>query len=515
MRPFLLALLLAVPFFAQSMPPPPVQLHVTVDEGGKNPETGVVPVRVTVRNNLSEEIIFAPDIFLLNGEYEATLEGGPPFEEVRTLAGRSEVTYDYRVVFPRKAGRAILYNSLTYSVATDTTLRSIFPPNVHVSLARGFTVTSTADDGEGTLRRVITTLNADPECAELPCRIVFAIAETTANGWVTIAPLTPLPRLDAKDVEIDGTTQSDTNHAGPDVELLGTQLRTGDALEIRSEYAVVRGLAIGGFPGGGIFYRPAKFNSTFLFERNYIGVDPTGTRAVFNGQRGITVEKGVVAESVIRDNILSGNGRSGIYIDTERNQFGPLIPVIVITGNRIGVASDYVTPIGNNASGIYLGPGSEWARVENNVIAYNSHAGIALGEDGGYHMVIANRIFRNGGLGIDYGINGPGTQHLFRNSHLAASVESARYDAATNTTTVRGRLLHREWIVTTADVYVNSENDREGEQYLGSVDEASDDTFVFTITGDYRGQYITALARGADDATWRETSEFSNAVKVE
>lgn len=495
--------------------PPAVELIVTSVDAARDEAAGVLPFRVTVRNNLPVSIRYTYSLTFPNAGYDATIAGAPTGGVEFTLAANSVANHDFTATFPRRAGRILVDAELTWAASGETAGHTIYADRVELTLARRFTVTTNADDGEGSLRRTIEAVNASAECADVPCRIDFSLGGIASTNWATITPAAPLPRLEGKDVEVDATSQFDTNTLGPDVELLGTRLRTGDALEIRADRATVRGLAIGGFPGAGIFFRPRQFDSVFTFERNYLGVEPTGTRAVFNGQRGITIEKGTVRDSLIRDNVISGNGRSGIYIDTERSPFGPLMPVIRITGNRIGVAAASDEPIGNGASGIYLGPGSEWVRVEHNVIANNAHAGVAIANTAQYYVVRENRIARNRGLGIDIGIDGPGANHSFRNSNLAVTIDSAQYDPATRRTFVRGHLTHRSWIVTQVDLYFSGDSDAEGEQFLGSVMEADDDTFIFSTTVDLRGLTVTAIARGADDATWVETSEFSNGVKVE
>lgn len=512
MRKLLLLLVLVLPLTAQDAP------YATITPGTPDLAAGTLPFRVTVVNPLPEPIAFAfqpyardlrdrsdlpiagPDLWNCEGSSDSNCTW------FRPMAAQSQLTFDYTLTFPQRAGRTYIEARFGYALANQPSLVTLAEP-VLVSMARPFSVTSTADSDEGSLRNALLAVNAEPVCATLPCRIEFHISGTGA--WQTIAPLTPLPRLIAGDVELDATTQADTNPLGPDVQLLGTNLNTGDALDLQADQLVVRGLAIGGFPGSGIFYRPKMFGSIFLFERNFIGVDPTGTMPVHNGSRGITVEEGVVSGSLIRENVLSGNGRSGIYVTTERNQFGPLSPVIRIENNRIGVAAAGDAPIPNHASGIFLGPESEWVRVANNVIAHNKHFGVAIARGGTNHVVAANRMLRNGQSGIDHGLDGP-------DASGRAVLLSATYEAATNTTIVRGQgEPHEAWLATYQMVYASDEADAEGELFLGEVLVPTTGTFEFRVTGDYRGKYITSVKKTVIDLLWTATGEFSAPIQVQ
>jgi hypothetical protein len=508
-----LALLLFA-FTAAAQTATPVTVAATIDAGDES--AGLVPVRVTITNTLPRPVLADIYVLIRNNPYGTTLLGSTGETRV-TVAAQSTATHDFAIAFPQRAGRALVDIRVVWREATGIGGELVFDRQFTFTMFRRFTVTTAADDGAGSLRATIDTVNANPECATLPCRIEFAIP--AAMGTSTIRVHTPLPVITARDIEVDASTQSNTNLAGPDVELLGSALTTGDGLEIRAANTLVRGFSIGGFPGSGIMFRPAVFGSAFVFERNFIGVDPTGTHALPNGTRGITIDGGVVSNSIIRDNVISGNGRSGIYIETSRNQFGPLSPVVRITGNRIGVAAASDSPIGNGASGIYTGPTSEWVRVDNNVIAHNAHMGVAHATGGFSHVVIANRIHRNGGQAIDWGLNGPSVVQFFSRG-LGAILESATYDAATNTTVIRGRTITGlTGFPTFINFYASDELDAGGaapmEEFLGEIQVMSDQPFEVRLPGDHRGRYIAATERAWVDLAWTETSELSAPVRVQ
>lgn len=501
-------------FTAVAQTPPPVTVAVTID--ARDESAGLIPVRVTITNTLPRPVI--ADVYLLirNNPY-GTAFAGTTGETRVTVAAQSTATHAFAIAFPQRAGRALLDVRVVWREMSGIGGELVFDRQFTFTMFRRFTVTSAADDGAGSLRATIDAVNANADCATLPCRIEFDIP--AATGPSTIRVRTPLPVITARDIEIDASTQSNTNAAGPDVELLGSALTTGDGLEIRAANTLVRGFSIGGFPGSGIMFRPAVFGSAFVFERNFIGVDPTGTHALPNGTRGITVDGGVVSGSEIRNNVISGNGRSGIYIETSRNQFGPLSPVVRITGNRIGVAAASDAPIGNGASGVYTGPTSEWVRVDNNVIAHNAHMGVAHATGGFSHVVTENRIYSNGGLSVDWGLDGPSVVQFF-NRALGAILESATYDAATNTTVVRGRTLTGlPGFATFLNFYASRTLDSDGtmemEQYVIEVQVMTDQPFVVRLDGDWRGQYLAATERAWVDLAWSETSELSAPVRVQ
>ena len=132
---------------------------------------------------------------------------------------------------------------------------------------------------------------------------------------------------------------------------------------------------------------------------NWIVVDATGLSALPNGTG---ISGGHWVPLVIRDNVISGNRFEGIQ--------GSLHGTVIL-GNRIGVAADGTTAMGNGYTGIALsgndtriggtGPG------EANTIAHNGKAsgshpnGILIGAAYTGNVIRGNRIFDNGGLGID------------------------------------------------------------------------------------------------------------------
>jgi hypothetical protein len=519
-------LLLFLLFFSLSTPLAADVLHLTLtaDEAAADRAAGTLPLRVTIAN-LSNSAVDnirltldsngggVSEVLFSDPEWSCT---GAPNSLQCAYSGwidpNAELVLPMTMRFPRGAGRARLAAIVSYGpLRLFGDYREVAP-----AMWRPFPVTRTNDSGAGTLRAAIEALNADAECAVLPCRIEFALPTPAAGGWNTIVPSTPFPTIVGRDVSVDGTTQADTNPLGPDVELLGTSLVQGNGLYLRGARMTVRGLAVGGFPDNGILYFPTARGSVFTIERNYIGVDATGTRAIGNGSRGIVIAEGIVSSSAIRENVISGNFRSGIFLVTQTEPSLPLSPVLIIAGNRIGVAAASETPIANGASGIFVGPDAEQVVIAGNVIAHNAHFGVAISRTARYVQVQQNRIFGHPGAGIDINLDGPSEE-------TAPVIESARYDAGSGTTTIflrgpRSFGFVRYSYAFYANTAVDAAGFAEGEQFLGIALPDGNGTAVLSVKGDLRGQYIDAVITfmtDADGSPLFATSEFLRAVRVE
>jgi hypothetical protein len=376
---------------------------------------------------------------------------------------------------------------------------------------RPFRVTNTADSGPGSLRQAILDANAvcSSDDATPPCSIRFEVpAPVPAEGWFTITPRSPLPRLTVTDLMVDGDAQTaltgNTNPAGPEIFLFGGEAGEGHGLDLNPAASVVRGLAIGGFRGNAILStaRQLAFAPRHqVVERNYLGTDPTGTTAVPNGLRAF-MAAGFSGE--ITANVMSGNRRSGIFLSA----FG----AATIRDNRIGVAASSDEPLGNGASGIFVGDNCN-AVIEHNVIANDADFGVALARFSSA-QVLENRIFHNVQPGIDVGLDGPTLE-------AAPRITSARFDAASGETIVEG-VIEQPPITyairtLTAYVYANTRDEAGGEIFLGSVRAAADGRFTVRYHGDLTGKFLDAMRiqlTDFGDLIARESSEFGPRLKM-
>ena len=371
------------------------------------------------------------------------------------------------------------------------------PASIQWVFYRPYFVTNVEDSGPGSLRQAI--LDANAECSaddSVPCAIRFAIpAPVPAEGWFTITPRSALPVVTVTDFAIDGESQTGiTGDTNKRVYLFGGQAGDADGLSLNTAAATVRGLAIGGFAHNGIFANPRFFLFSprrHVVENNYIGTDPTGDLAVPNGLRGVMAYR---FEGEIAGNVISGNSRSGVFLD--------LSPSAAIHDNRFGVAAHSDASLGNGASAIYVG-GHGTITVEHNVIANSGDFGVAV-ERFSAARVLENRIFGNVQTGIDLGLDGPTLDGT-------PQITSARFDFGTGETVIEGvipRPRIRYALVTwTAYVYANSRDDAAGEIFLGAIPVDTDGRFTLRYAGDLRGKFI--------DATLFEKLDFGDGFTEE
>jgi uncharacterized repeat protein (TIGR01451 family) len=409
---------------------------------------------------------------------------------------------------------------------------------VHVTTARTFEVTNENDGGEGSLRVAIETANGS--CSEEShCKIAFRIPPAGA-AWRTIRPRSPLPALTADGVSIDATTQTaffgDTNPAGPEIEISGADAgSSGSGLDIRVACtANVMGLAINGFPDAGlVLHGPSclGFSSSRVIGQNYVGTDPTGTRAIPNG-RGIVIETQVRWPFWIVGNVVSGNLRSGIFIARGN-------PIVL--DNRIGLSADH-RALGNGASGVYVGPEGDGTDIGQNLIGFNHDAGVSIARDADYVSAASNSFQGNWQLAIDYGLDGVSNTTPFRGELPTGTmhvpeITSARYDPVSNRTIIEGaatfdasRTFFGGFQV---HLYANDGPDEsgygEGQYYLGTAP-VNDGRFSFSYPGHAPGPWVAATmmnyttwgfatatsprtnAGGGGYAT--TSSEFSRTVRI-
>lgn len=268
---------------------------------------------------------------------------------------------------------------------------------------------------------------------------------------------------------------------------------------------------------------------------NYIGTDTTGTVALRNQVAVVltggsnTLIGGVVPGT---GNVISGNDAGIIVLEPSTNN--------QIIGNFIGTQADGSSPLGNTSFGVLVD-----APVTNtliggtepgagNVIAFNGSFGGVYVTDTSSVGILGNRIFANGGLGIDLdptplvdvtidipdGVtpNDLGDADTGPNTLQNFPVLTA---ASTNgiNTTIAGVLNSTANTTFRVEFFANSTLDAtgfgEGEQLLGfttvTTDASGNASFSQTLpTAVPVGQLITATATGPSNTT----SEFSAGVAV-
>jgi parallel beta-helix repeat protein len=309
-------------------------------------------------------------------------------------------------------------------------LAGCFLPGIHGANAEAatYTVSTTADSGAGSLRQAINDANANPGQDIIRFQI--------GTGAKTISPLSALPSI-VDPLIIDGSTQP--GFVGtPLIEINGTSSGSNAGLRLFAGESTVRALCInrcsaqgiqiatggtnsivgcriGTDPGGaisrpngvGIWINGSTGNvigGTTLADRNvvsgndnagiyilngadnvvlgnFVGTTADGTLALPNVENGIAINNssgnqigGIATGS---GNIVSGNGASGIYIKD------PAASNNVVLGNLIGLGSDGIRIIRNDADGITIqnGPRNTIGGAETgarNVISGNAQAGVYI-----------------------------------------------------------------------------------------------------------------------------------------
>ncbi len=141
----------------------------------------------------------------------------------------------------------------------------------------------------------------------------------------------------------------------------------------------------------------------------YIGTDETGALTVPNGWNGITIGYGASQNLVggalpEMRNVISGNGRSGVFLYEETSKNSRTI----ISGNYIGVAADGNAPLPNGYWGVYIGNGSSANVIGDvqegwgNIIRHNGRDGVEVNGTGSWRNTIrGNSIHNNTGKAIE------------------------------------------------------------------------------------------------------------------
>lgn len=361
--------------------------------------------------------------------------------------------------------------------------------------AEGLTVTSTADSGAGTLRQAL--LDAQPGDM-----ITFDPTIFPPAAPVTITLTTPLPAL------TQGNLTLDASSAG--MVLDGSQLSGEDThgLDISSDGNVVRGLEILNFPGAAVGLREGvsdtvvrdnllSGNGSFgvgiwgtetvsnTIQSNRIGINRDGHTAGGLTRDGIHVNG--AGQNTLTGNLIAGVGQSGVYICC--GGAGN-----TVSDNTIGLASDGSTPLPNGQAGVTIDQGAHDTAVgPGNAIAHNPIGVSITGTDSTGNTITQNSIYSNTeGISLVEGGNGELASPAVIGFDLSAgTIEGA---------TCAGCMV--EVFSTTGD---------QGDVYESHTDADSVGYFTLDAGGAFDGPHLTATAT---DATGN-TSGFSRSTSGE
>ena len=267
-----------------------------------------------------------------------------------------------------------------------------------IANASTFTVTSTNDSGNGSLRKAITDANITPGNHS----IVFNIPSSDANynaaqGVWKITPASTLPIVMRSNLLIDGTTQTtnqgNTNLYGPEILLDGNhQFGSDFAFNIYNVSGVtIKGFIIGRFTIGISVNGSNCFNNTIT--GNYIGCNfnATDTLSNINGIEVLGAHDNIIGGSTTAErNIVSGNSHVGIRVANSNNN--------IIKGNYVGLNRTGDAAL-LNYDGISIEGTSKYNTVggynaaERNYVSGNDAYGIPVfGTGCNYNSIIGNYV---------------------------------------------------------------------------------------------------------------------------
>lgn len=284
-----------------------------------------------------------------------------------------------------------------------------------------------------------------------------------------------------------------------------------------------------------------------LVENNYVGTTADGMAKYpgSSGSGGVVI--GIGAErTLVRDNVIAGI----LMIGTNHYQgqrFGIALSVegtasaTTVTGNRVGVAADGVSPIPCVAGVVVQSdPNGTPYNVrlggvgagEGNLVAFHETTGVRVGGAATGVAILRNSIHDNGALGIDLlGASGLGVTandpfdadggaNLLQNYPVLGAASTRRiFGTRMTATTIAGQLHSAANSNYVVEFFVNAIADPsghgEGAHYLGATtlttDAQGNARFTVTLLGPPPvGSQISATATDAAG----NTSEFSRCVRA-
>ena len=243
-------------------------------------------------------------------------------------------------------------------------------------------------DGVISLREAIEAANNDAGTDTIAFNIPLTDTGYEVSGitgtW-TISLTSSLPTLTDDATIISGTTQTDLNPDGPEIEISGANLSGAHCLFIQSADNVVHGLVINRCPLGGVVILGTGANTNTV-SGNYVGTNASGSSGLGN-KTGVMIGDGAQGNVVGGDtpeerNVISGNSQYGVYIfnaGAHRN---------TVSGNYIGTDATGTQDLGNTETGVAIAYGPQNNTVggdtegERNIISGNDGSGVSISESG-------------------------------------------------------------------------------------------------------------------------------------
>jgi len=275
-----------------------------------------------------------------------------------------------------------------------------------ISRAATFVVTSTMNNGAGSLRQAILDANASSGADS----ILFSIASV---GVKTITLSSPLPDINEQ-LFIDGYSQagstSNTQTLGSNavilIEISGNNT-VGVGLQIDSDDCGMRGLTFNRFTSYSVIIDSGGDNTRIT--GCHFGMNPTGT-AISGTGNGLLIQS---ADNTIGDFGNGGQNRfSGANTQAAITISGSNAAHNIIRNNQIGLHADGSSILGGINHGLLMEAGARDNQIGEHGNAFNfitgcTGAGIVVtGNTTTNNDIRGNQTLNNGGLGIDLGNDG-------------------------------------------------------------------------------------------------------------
>jgi hypothetical protein len=219
-------------------------------------------------------------------------------------------------------------------------------------------VTTTADDGPGSLRQAMIDANTDLQ----PSLIEF---DPLLAGATIPVIQDDLPAIEESDTTINGDINGDGR---PDIRIDGPGLDF--AFDVYGDQTTLRGLSVSSFCLGMVIEVEA---ANTLIDHCYIGVALDGSSDAHNFDTGIEVHG---SAQRVSNSVISAN--QGFGFDIAEDALG-----VVLTGNVIGASADRAVSLGNGDDAVSIsdsgghiigGTGPN----DGNFIVSNTGSGVAI-----------------------------------------------------------------------------------------------------------------------------------------
>jgi uncharacterized repeat protein (TIGR01451 family) len=223
-------------------------------------------------------------------------------------------------------------------------------------------------------------------------------------GVQTIHLGTPLPPLTDDSTAIDGYSQTgaapatNTDPAIILIEIDGSVIFLNNGFNVISSGNMIRGLAIYGFGGSGIYIRnfEGSIANNNLITGNYIGTNSGGVLCQDNGTAGVFVGYGAQNNTIGGNvpparNLISCNGWAGVEFHGAGTMGN------VVSGNYIGIDPQGTTSRANSLDGVRIYGGAQNNTVggdtpgERNILSGNARDGVRIVGTG----TTGNRVMGN------------------------------------------------------------------------------------------------------------------------